>query len=313
MIRLSLITSCYKGLRYLPEFFEQVQAQTLFPQLEVVLVHNDPTPEELAVAETFKQQHPAHIQHLVVTPVEPLGASWNRGWQAARGEYVAMWNVDDRRPVDGLERQLACLDANPDCVMSYGDYVEVPQYGLAEGMLHEAPIYDQCRFSRAFPQGGAFLVWRKTLADQIGYFDEQMLIGPDFEYAVRVAVNALAMCRAAGTVGYFTNAEAGLSTRNGALKSAVERTAIQMRYAIYDKIRPQYVEAAGQFRPDEIQVFGEWQSLQRFFPQVESYRRKRSYLKVLGWLRQALRAAFNKLGLLDLIYRLQERYLKREI
>ncbi|MBN2503047.1 MAG: glycosyltransferase family 2 protein [Anaerolineales bacterium] len=313
MIRLSLITSCYKGLRYLPDFFEQVQAQTIFPQLEIVLVHNDPTPEELAVVAAFERQHPEHIRHLKVTPVEPLGASWNRGWHAAQGEYVAMWNVDDCRPADGLERQLACLDANSDCVMSYGDFVEVPQYGLTAGAFHETPAYDPRRFSRAFPQGGAFLVWRKTLADQIGYFDEQMLIGPDFEYAVRVAVNGLPMCRASGTIGYFTNAELGLSTRDGSIKAAIERTVIQQRYAIYDKIRPQYLDAAAQFRPDEIQVAGEWLPLVEVFPNVESYRRKRSYLKLFGWLRHILRTTFTKLGLLDLIYRLQERYLKREI
>ena len=312
-LRLSVVTSLYKGERYLTSFFENLVAQTIFPRLELVLVHNDPTEDELALVADFERRHPGYLNHLVVRPVEPLGASWNRGWQAARGEYIAIWNVDDRRLPDSLARQVASLDESPAPVLSYGDYVEVLDYGEEAGKRRVTPAYSRRTFSRGFPQGGAFFVFRRRLVEQVGYFDEQFRVGVDFDFSVRLALAGLEMVRNQELLGYFTNVEEGLSTRDGAHRSAVERTLVQLRYGIYDKVRPEYVAQAREYRLDEILSFGEWSRLEAYVPSYRQYLESRRYLWSLGALRNGIRTIFKKLGILRVMYKLQDRFIGREV
>ena len=309
---LSIVASVFNSERFLKSFLENASAQTMFPEMEIVLVHNSPSWEEVAIVEDFRRRHPDHLQYVVVER-EPLGASWNRGWLAGRGEYIAIWNVDDRRRPDSLERQVAALRQMPDAVLSYGDYIRVREYGAQEGERQRTQQYGSRFLRRAFPQGGAFNVYRRDLIEHVGYFDEQFKAAVDMEYSLRVAMQDLAMCRAEGLLGYFTDAGEGLSTREGALQALVERTAVQLRYAVYDKVRPEHLPAAREYRIREILNFGKWNPVQDVIPHYHAYIRGRRYLWALGSLRNSSRRVLEKAGLIKTLYALQNRYFKREI
>ncbi|MBN1230666.1 MAG: glycosyltransferase [Anaerolineales bacterium] len=309
---LSVITSCYKGHQFLPAFLENLSSQTIFPQLELVFVHNDPTETEQEIIREFIQAHPWQVNYMEV-PREPLGASWNRAWQAASAPLVGMWNMDDRRPSDSLERQISTLCDHPECSLTYGDYLEVPEYGIEAGKLIRTPKFSRNYFSRSFPQRGAFLVWRKEVADGLGYFDEQLLIGADFDLSLRMVAAGHSFCKTTGLVGYFTNSASGLSTSEGARPAAVERTVIQLRYAIYDKIRDEYLKDIKKFRTNEVRNFSEWIPLEKFLPRYRTYCQKRSYLKIFGGFRNTGRKLLKALGLLNLLYKIQKRIIRKDI
>ncbi len=311
--RISVVTSLFHGCRYLAGFLENLSEQTCFPDCELILVHNEPEPEELALVRGFIADYPHQVQHLVVETVESLSASWNRGCTAARGEYIAIWNVDDRRTPESLASQVQAIAPHPAAALCYGDYLEVPRYGEEAGERRETPPYAAGFFQRAFPQGGAFWLLRRMALQQVGPFDEQFRVGPDMELSLRMAVNGLEMVRAPGLLGYFTNEAKGLSTRQGAEPAAVERTAIQLRYAVYDKIRPEYQEEAYLYRIDEIQTGPDWQPLAAYWPRLRAYRRPRRVLWLAGWLRLTLRALLTRLGLLERLHEWQARVLKREV
>jgi hypothetical protein len=308
-----VLTSAYRSEAYLPHFFEQIQAQSIFAQLELVLVLNEASFQERKLAQDFADKLAGRVQLIEVSPVETLGASWNRAWRAARAPLLALWNVDDRRLSDSLERQVAALEAHPDWVTCYGDYLAVDEYGQESGKRRHTPHYAPSAFRRAFPQGGAFWVYRKTLAEQLGYFDEQFRVGPDLDLSIRIAAGGYQMGRVDGVLGYFTDAQEGLSTRDGAARSAVERTAVQLRYGIFDKVRSELVEGGQGFHLDQVLSFGEWHPIETYLPGYQGYIRRRQWLKWVGRLRNATRRLFRKLGILDWLYGLQDRYLKREI
>src|SRR3990172_484100 len=94
---LSVLTSVYRGEEYLPGFFENLRAQTVFPELELILVLNDPSMREKTLAKDFALRHSERVHTLFPPRLETLGASWNRAWQATIAPYLAIWNVDDRR------------------------------------------------------------------------------------------------------------------------------------------------------------------------------------------------------------------------
>lgn len=311
--RLSILTSAFQSESYLASFIGEVQRQTVFDQLELVLVLNEPSTAEKKTAQRFAAQYPQQVQILEVAQVETLGASWNRAWRAARAPYLAPWNVDDRRAPDSLERQLNALESHPDWALAYGDYVAVPAYGAEQGLRRYTPPYSPALFRRAFPQGGGFWVFRSNVAEQAGYFDEQFKVGPDFDLSVRMAAAGQPMGRVEGLLGYFTDAQQGLSTREAASGSAIDRTAIQLRYAIFDKVDRRLILATQIYELDRYLAFGEWQRLEAVLPGYQAHLILRSPLWLLGWLRHLGRSLLRRLGLLEALHRLIERVWRREV
>lgn len=310
---LSVLSSVYGGETFLSKFLENLRAQTLFPELELVIVLNEPSSTEERLVGEFSEKYPQQVQTLRMDKVETLGASWNRAWQVARAPYLAIWNIDDRRVPDSLGRQLSELEQNSDRVLCYGDYLAVTTYGKETGLLRKTPAYSASHFSRAFAQGGAFWVLRRDLAEQSGYFDEQFQVAADMDLSLRIAAMGLQMQRCDGLVGTFTDAAQGLSTREGAKLARVERTAVQLRYAVFDKVDPQLRQEAAAYRFGGIKSFGEWHDLREFLPTYDRYVRRRKPLHLLNSLRFGLRSVLNKLGLLKLFHWLQEKIWKREI
>lgn len=309
---LSILVSVYHGEQYLPAFFENVQAQTCFSRAEVILVLNEPSPEENKQVAKFKEKFAEQVRVLTVTPKEHLGASWNRAWRQAAAPFLAIWNIDDRRPADALERQLAAI-RQQDLALCYGDYVRVSHYGETQGEVRAAPPYSAGHFARSFAQGGAFWILRRELAKRAGYFDEQLQVAADMDYSLRLANLQVPMGKVDGIVGYFTDAAVGLSTRDEGRQSQLERTVVQLRYGVFDKVDPQLRPATQTYRLDAIRAFGEWTPLASLLPEYQSLLRSRRWLSTLGSLRFGLRALFARLGLLDLLHRLQARWLRKEL
>ncbi|MBW8010749.1 MAG: glycosyltransferase [Chloroflexi bacterium] len=311
-IRVSVITSVFRGKDYLTQFFENVRSQTYFDDMEIVLIHNEPPQRELQSVNEFKDQCPDHIQHIVIDKVEQIGASWNRGCKKARGEFLAIWNVNDRRTDLSIESQVEALDNSPFAVMSYGDYYRVPQYGSTEGVLVSTPEFSLTLFRRSFPQGGAFYMWRKEIINVVGGFDEQ-LIALDYDFSLRIAINGFHMVRTNTLLGYFTNSVDGLSTRSGGEQAIKENNMLFYRYAIYDKIRIKYYPQIFAFEIDRLLVSGEWVPIGDLWSNYKKYRRQRIFLWLLFPIRDILRAVFRALGILPAIYQFQKKVMKKEI
>jgi glycosyltransferase involved in cell wall biosynthesis len=311
--KISILTSLYHSERYLSEFLKQVEAQSVFADSELIVVLNEGTKKEQESIQDFAALYPEKLILLSVENVEALGASWNRAWQAARAPYLAIWNVDDRRVPDSLERQMKALDSYQDWMICYGDYERVGEYGLEKGARRKTPSYSKGVFRRSFPQGGAFWLLRRELAELVGQFDEQFTVAPDLDLSVRIAVKGLEMGRVEGLLGYFTDEGVGLSTRDESKLSEIERTAIQLRHGVYDKVREELRGQAANYDIDHIRIKGKWQPLLRYLPELDEYRRRRKMLWSLGTLRNLLRSLLQKTGLLQLVYAIQKRLIKREI
>ncbi len=260
--RASIITSCFRGERYLADFLANVAEQTLFAETELVLVLNEPSETELALAQDFQARYPGRMQQLVVTPVEPQAASWNRAWRAARAPYCCIWNIDDQRTPESIAVQCAALDAHPAAPLVYGDQLRVFEYGCRIGWHEHFPTYDRERFTRAY-FCGAFPMWRKSLAAEAGYFDEQLRSAGDFDFTVRLSLRG-PLLKAPGILGYFTDIGAGLSTGN--VLCEIERTVIELRYGIYETVDIDYLDEARKYQIDKLRFDGQWQTVTAWVP-----------------------------------------------
>lgn len=232
-ILVSSITPCFRMKKYLKKFLEELPRQTMFEQLEIVLDHNEPDKDEIEWVKEFQQKYPGRIKHIVVPKVDPIGLSMNRCIKEASGKYVTIWNVDDLRTDNSIELQYNELERNPEIGLVYGNFLVVRSFGSKDGVLTDFSHYPESELTRSMITG-PFYMFRKSLCEKAGYFDEQLKSGADFDLSIRLCFNTKASI-AKGLLGYYLNEGLGASTRPNS-KQVLDRTTIELRYGIYDKI-----------------------------------------------------------------------------
>jgi glycosyltransferase involved in cell wall biosynthesis len=281
------VASCFRGEKYLPAFLENVAEQTIASETEIVLVHNDPSERETAMVADFIASNPGLIEHVVI-PREPLAVSTNRALAMARGRYVCIWNVDDLRTPDSLELMARTLDRNPGAGFTYGDYAFVDTWRSTDGARVTTPAFDRREFVRSMMLG-PFYMWRKSLCDEFGLWDEQLRMGADFDWAIRLALAADGV-KTDGLLGYYLNEGAGLSTGPSTWQP-VERTVLELRYGIYDKVDAAHYRPARKYRLDAVLRNGEWIPLSEVAPGHRRFARSPLWLGSAGlrWLGYAAR------------------------
>jgi alpha-1,6-rhamnosyltransferase len=241
--KISSITPCYKGGKYLEGFLGNVVSQVNLDEIEIVLDHNDPEDWEVDLVKKFQKDYPGVFTHNIKEHVDNIARSMNDCWNLASGKYVAIWNIDDLRVPNSLKLQADFLDANPSHGVVHGNFVIVNTFGSGAGRLVDHSEYFTP--NRELTRGmvtGPFLMWRKDLKEKCGMFDEQLVSGADFDLSIRLAANSRV-----GVIneilGAYLDEGKGASTRPDN-KQPLERTVIEMRYGISDKIDQKYVSEA---------------------------------------------------------------------
>lgn len=274
-ILVSTITPCFRMKPYLKLFLEELPSQTMFNQLEVVLDHNEPDDEEIAWVKEFQAKHPGRLKHIIVPKVEPIGTSMNRCIKEASGAFVTIWNVDDLRTPNSIELQYKALADNDKYGISYGDFMTVRKFGSKTGRLmdhHRFPLSEQTRSMIT----GPFIMFRKSLCDKAGYFDEQLRQGADYDLSLRLSFHMPAVC-VDGNLGYYLNEHKGASTRPGSLQP-IEKVVIELRHGIFDKIDYRYLAPALSYSIDKIYQFGEAVPVAELIPDYKELLAKRGRL-----------------------------------
>lgn len=233
MIKVSTITPCYKMGKYLQKFLEEIENQTLFPNFEVVLEHNEPEDWEIDLVRYYQEKYPKGvIKHIITKPVDPIGKSMNTCIREASGNYLTIWNVDDLRTPSSLEEQLKVLDNNPTIDIVNFNFTIVNSFGSIVGNYVDHTIATDEDYKRGMLLG-PFFMFRKEICEKSGFFDEQLKSGADFDFAIRLAHNGK-IAFANGNGGYYLNEGKGASTSGN--NQAIEKTFIYLRYGILDKI-----------------------------------------------------------------------------
>lgn len=261
-LQISVITSLYRCEAFLRQFLAHYAAIDNIQECELILVHNDPTEEELRIIELFMHQ-PVHVRHIMVKR-EGLYASWNRAIAASSGKYLAIWNVDDIRTPGSLVAQKQALEQS-NAVMCYGDFYGTTQYGTYAEKLYEYDNYEQCR-QEAYKRHiiGCFPMWRKSIHQQIRYFDEQFRLVSDYEFQLRL-IRRYPMVKAPVVLGYYLE-YAGHKLSSNRRRQTRERTTVELRYRMYDKILVHFLPFISAYKVNFVLNFGEWVSLSSFIP-----------------------------------------------
>lgn len=188
---LTCIVSTYGAERLMRECLEDLVSQTLFDEMEVLVIDSGSPEGESAICREFAQRHP-QIRHWR-TEREPLYATWNRAIPLARGKYLTNANTDDRHRSDFAQVMVQALEECPDAALAYADQL----------VSHtENETYAQCasrgaqrhRWPDFTPEDlmlrcitGSQPVWRRCLHDTLGLFDTRYRIAADYDMWLRFA------------------------------------------------------------------------------------------------------------------------------
>lgn len=264
---ISTLTPCFRMKRYLKLFLDELPKQTYFDKLEIVLDHNEPDEEELEWVREFQAKYPNRIKHIITNPVEPIGTSMNRCIKESSADLLTIWNVDDLRTPDSIELTVKAFEKGGDVV--YGNFEVVRSFGLKSGSLTDFSKYQTMpeEFTRSMLLG-PFMSFRKSLCKKAGYFDEQLKSGADFDLAIRLAFHGkLAITKR--LLGYYLNEGKGASTRPNS-KQVLDRTVIELRYGIYDKVDYDMITEAVQLDINNIYTDNTLIPVSQFVPDYQN-------------------------------------------
>jgi len=292
-----ILTSCYRGGDYLPAFLKQIESQTISSDIHLYLRLVQPLQEEIRLAEAFQLRNPLLVTISVTQTHETLGASWNRLAEMGKGEFIALWNVDDSRGTNSLQMQRDLLKSDSALDVAYGAFGETTVYGRQASVLHE----ENPRSLEELRSGmhlGPFFMFRRAIYLAIGGFDEQFRSAADFDFALRLAHKGT-IGHISSSLGVFLNAGTGLSTSFNAVH-VYERTSVEIRYGLTNKIKGRYLRGAltyqictRRFKDEwycvcsDIPNFEERQSI-TVLPTRETSRVVVLYWKLLDWLESRL-------------------------
>jgi glycosyltransferase involved in cell wall biosynthesis len=190
-IRVSAIVSTYNSERFIRGCLEDLVNQTLYQKggLEIIVIDSGSEQNERSVVEEYQKQY----KNIVYTRTEreTVYAAWNRGIKLATGEYITNANADDRHRNDALEKMASLLDQNPAIGLVYADVVITSTENETFGNHTPAGAYRWLDYSKELLTLGCFIgpqpMWRKSLHDRFGYFDESFTSSGDWEFWLRIS------------------------------------------------------------------------------------------------------------------------------
>lgn len=253
----SVLVSYYNGGKYLRGFLENFREQTICNKTQLIFASCLMNDEDRKIFIDFKESFPdGQVKMLELHELKTQSACWNLAIKESDAPLVCIWNIDDQRTKYSLENQVCSLESEPSSTVAvFGYFIISSEFKNNKGKLIDHSMYSKEEYERSMLLG-PFFMFRKSVCPTIGYFDEQLKSGSDYDFAIRLAKH--------GTIkminnvdGYFLDEGKGLSTGGNQLQP-IERTVVELRYGLYDKVDKKYEQKAKEYRLMERLEFGAW-------------------------------------------------------
>ena len=271
--KISVITSLYNCENFLQGYFDAVAKIEGKEQIEILLLHNAPKEKELVI---IAEHLPAldFVRHIIISERESLYRTWNRGIQLSEGEYITVWNVDDVRFPDSILQQAEALDKNPQAAIAYGDIWISPQYGVCGTKKSNSPVYNQSTRKEFLLDYhiSCFQMWRKSIHQVIGYYDEQFKCIADFDFQIRAALH-FPFVKIEEPLGIYLEDQPFKLSYNG--RQPFEHNVLYLRYGFCKYLNFFLLnETKKHYQSKRILIFDEWKNFTEKSPFSQSFKLK---------------------------------------
>lgn len=177
----SIILPTYNGARYLDASISSCLEQS-YRNLELIIVDDcskDSTPD---IIRKRAAQDP-RIRPVTHETNKKLPGALNTGFAHARGEYLTWTSDDNLYQPDAIARMVKALDGEPDVSVVYAGYAVINDAGQ---VLNTMPAKQPSQLVLGNVVGACFL-YRKSVQDAIGPYDESIFLAEDYDFWLRAA------------------------------------------------------------------------------------------------------------------------------
>lgn len=230
--KISIITSIYNGERFIEQFLEDITRQTIFNKCELIVINANSQQNEEKFINTYLQKY-KNIIYIKLDKKITLYAAWNKAISLAKGMYLTNANVDDRLLPICYEVHSKELDNNQNIALVYSDAYETKIPNQLFENSNPSNIIFKPAFSKINLKKNCLPsfnpMWRKSLHQKYGVFDEKFIIAGDWEFWLRIASRGETLKKINGIYGIFFRHNQALSSINKKLLLA-ENKIIMERY-----------------------------------------------------------------------------------
>ena len=212
---ISAIVSSYGAEAFMEECLEDLEQQTMAQKMEIIVVDAASPENERAIVSRF-QERCRNITYLRTPTRIGVYAAWNLALRIARGRYITPFSTNDRLRPDAYELLARALDEHPDVTLVYGDtyLTELPHQTFSQhhrvGMW-KWPDYDYDTLLRKCGVG-PHPMWRRTIHEAVGYFDETYIALGDQDFWIRLGARHK-LLHIPVVTGLYWHSPEGLSNR----------------------------------------------------------------------------------------------------
>jgi len=271
--KISVLTSLYKCESFLQGYFQALSKIEGTDHIEVLLLHNSPQEKELAIIADHIHLYD-FVRHIIIPERETLYRTWNRGIQLSEGEYITVWNVDDVRFPNSITQQAEALDKNPQAAISYGDIWISSQYGVCGDKKTKYTIFQELTQKEFLLEYNisCFQMWRKSIHQTVGYYDEQFKCIADFDFQIRAALY-FPFVKIEEPLGIYLEGQPYKLSYNGL--QSFEHNVLYLRYGNCQHLNFILLpETKKHYRSKQLLVFDEWKDFTEKSPFNQFYKIK---------------------------------------
>ena len=241
MPTVSVIMPAYNVEPYLAASIESVRAQT-YRDWELVLVDDGSSDRTGQIADDYSGRD-ARIR-VIHQRNGGLSAARNSAMRYARGEFFALLDSDDLWDPDFLQSQMATFASTPAADIVTGNAREMGGHWNgrpARPWPDRRPLPDLAEILRDEEAVFIMSVFRRSVYQAVGDFDERMRSNEDYDYWLRAAAAGFRFARNDRPLGEYRRRDDSLSADDVRMLTGL--------LGVYRKLRPAIVD-----RPSELAV-----------------------------------------------------------
>lgn len=179
--RISIITPSFNQAAFLERTIASVLEQG-YPNIEYIIIDGGSTDGSVDII----KKHAKHLAYWISEPDHGQTQAINKGLRIATGEWIGWQNSDDIYYPESFFDLAQAAAAHPQAHLIIGNMMLIDeQDGEIRDIRYVRPTY------RALLAEGMVLTnqaafWRRSVHDDIGYFNEEFSCGFDYEWFLRV-------------------------------------------------------------------------------------------------------------------------------
>lgn len=178
---MSILIGNYNKDRWLTEAIWSALSQ-IYQRIEIIICDDGSTDHSREIISVFDGS--PNFKSILRSKCSGCPAvSYNAALAEAKGEYISILGSDDRMLPNHIRSLVKLAIKNPNADYIFGDLQEIDASGQVFVSLSKGKselIYSLCQI------GIGSVLFKKTVFDELGNFDEKVGCSEDWEYTIRV-------------------------------------------------------------------------------------------------------------------------------